>query len=104
MKTNREFNLHNGQTGAAIAVRITTRASKNEISGILEDGTIKIKLTAAPVDGKANQMLIEFLSKLLDCPKSSIEIVAGNSGRDKLITITDLNSDLVQQKILASIQ
>lgn len=86
-----------------MAVRITPRMAKNEISEILDDGTVKIRLTAPPVDGKANQALIEFLAKTLNVPPSSIEIIAGQTSRDKLISIMSLNSDQVQQRILQSI-
>ncbi|MEJ5313283.1 MULTISPECIES: DUF167 domain-containing protein [Anaerolinea] len=99
-KAKREFRLHDGMTGAAITVRVTPRASKNEIYEILDDGTIKIRLTAPPVEGKANQALIDFLSEVLDVPKSSLEIVAGETGRDKIVTILNLDAPTVQARIL----
>jgi uncharacterized protein len=99
MPPKRQF--RNGLTGSAITVRVSPRSSRNEITEILEDGTIKIRLTAAPVDGAANTALIKLLADVLEIAPSQIEIVAGQSGKDKLITITGLESDLVQQKILA---
>jgi len=104
MPNQREFHLHNGKMGAAITVRVVPRSGQNKVAEIQEDGTIKIRLKAAPVEGQANKALIEFLSELLDVPKSNIEIVAGQSGRDKLITILDLDSDTVQKKILSQIE
>ncbi len=103
MANQRTFHLHNGKMGAAITVRVVPRSGRNEIVEIQEDGTIKIRLKAAPVEGQANKALIEFLSEILDTAKSNIEIVAGQSGRDKLITILDLDSDTVQKKILSQI-
>lgn len=94
-----KFKLHSGKRGAALAVRVTPRARKNEISEILEDGTIKIRLTAPPVEGKANQALIQFLSEILDVPARKIEIVAGETGRDKLVTVLDLDADTLNQRI-----
>jgi uncharacterized protein (TIGR00251 family) len=70
----RKFRLHDGKSGSAIAVRVTPRASNNKIASVSEDGSIKIHLTAAPVDGEANEKLIAFLSKILNVSKSSIEI------------------------------
>lgn len=96
----REYQFHNGKKGAAIAVRVTTRARKTEIVEIQSSGTIKIRVTAPPVDGKANDALIVFLSKVLDIPKSHIEIVAGLIGRDKLISIMDVSPEVAQKKIL----
>jgi len=103
MANKREFNLHSGKGGAAITVRVTPRSSRNEVSEILADGTVKIRLTAAPVDGKANENLIEFLAKVLDINKSSIEIVAGMTGREKLVTILGLSPEDVQTRILKNL-
>ncbi|MBA4313231.1 MAG: hypothetical protein C0417_11440, partial [Chlorobiaceae bacterium] len=58
MILTRKFHLHDGDSGSAITVRITPRMPRNEISEIMEDGTIKIRLSAPPLDGKANQVLI----------------------------------------------
>ena len=103
MESSRKFHLHDGKSGAAIAVRVTPRSSKTAITGVMEDGTIKIRLTAPPVDGKANQTLIEFLSKVLGCAKKDIEIIAGETGRNKLITIVNMDSEEVQQRIMAEV-
>ncbi|WP_322509464.1 DUF167 domain-containing protein [Anaerolinea sp.] len=99
-REKREFRLHDGKTGAAITVRVTPRASKNEIYEILDDGTVKIRLTAPPVEGKANEALIDFLSEVLDVPKTSLEIVAGETGRDKIVTVLNLDASTVQARIL----
>lgn len=98
--TQRQFRLHDGKKGSALAVRITPRASRNEISEILSDGTVKVRLTAPPVEGKANAALVDFLASVMDIPSSRIEIVAGKSGRDKLISILDLDAETVHQRIL----
>lgn len=100
MKQSRKFKLHNGQTGSAITVRVTTRASKNEIQEILDDGTIKIRITSAPVEGQANETLLKFLSEMLDVNVSQLEIVAGQTGRDKLISVIGLDAETVQDRII----
>jgi uncharacterized protein (TIGR00251 family) len=92
--------MSEGKRGAALAIRVTPRARKTEIVEILADHTIKIRLTAPPVEGKANEALIEFMAKVLDVPRSKVEIVAGASGRDKLVTILDLDSSEAQARIL----
>jgi hypothetical protein len=99
--SERQYRLHSGKKGAALGVRLTPRASKNEIYEILADGTVKIRLTAPPVDQRANQALIEFLADVLDVAPSKIEIVAGLTGRDKLVSILDLDAPTVQERILA---
>ncbi len=100
---DREFHLHDGKTGAAIAVRITPRSSRDEISEILDNGTVKIRLTAPPGEDKINQALIVFLAKVLEVKPSQLEIVAGSSGNDKLVTIMDVDKEFVQERILQHI-
>jgi len=100
---SRSFHLHNGKTGAALVVRVTPRASKNEIVDILSDGTVKVHLTAPPVEGKANEALLKFLAKVLDVPLKQLELVAGVGGRDKLISVIDLDADTLHKKIVAHI-
>lgn len=96
--------LSDGRGGAALAIRVTPRASRNEIVEILPDNTIKIRLTAPPIDGKANEALIEFLSKVLSVPQARIDIVAGQTGRDKLVTIFDMDSSEAQELILKQLE
>jgi uncharacterized protein (TIGR00251 family) len=79
---------------------VTPRARKNEIVEVLSDGTLKIRLTAPPVEGKANQALVEFLAEVLEVPRSRLEIVAGESGRDKLVSVIGLDAETVQARIL----
>ncbi|HSJ88632.1 MAG TPA: DUF167 domain-containing protein [Anaerolineales bacterium] len=99
--SDRKFNLHDGKKGSALAVRVTPRASRNEVVELLDDGTIKIRIAAPPSDQEANETLIEFLSEILGIPKSRLDIVAGNAGRDKLISVVDMDVDTVHQRILA---
>ncbi len=99
----REFNLHDGKTGAAITVRITPRSSRNEISEILDDGTVKVRLTSQPAEVLLNQALIQFLAQVLEVKPGQLEIVAGNAGHDKLVTITDMDKTEVQERILKNI-
>jgi hypothetical protein len=100
MKQKRRFRLHDGKSGSAITIRVTPRMAKNEIYDILDDGTVKIRLTAPPVDGKSNKELARFLAEVLEVPVSSIEIIAGLSGHDKIVSILDLDTVQVQEKIL----
>ena len=97
----RRFNLHDGKKGSALAVRVTPRASRNEIVELLEDGTIKIRIASPPADNEANETLINFLAEILGVAKSRLDIVAGATGRDKLISVLDMDADTVHQRILA---
>ena len=97
--SDRNFHLHDGQSGAALAIRITPRATSNQVAEILHDGTIRIRLTAAPGD-EVNSVLKEFLSSILEVPESTIDVVAGQTGRDKLVSILNLDSETAHKKIL----
>ncbi|MGE5378461.1 MAG: DUF167 domain-containing protein [Bacteroidota bacterium] len=99
--SDRKFNLHDGRKGSALAVRVTPRADRNEIVELLDDGTIKVRLASPPTDNEANETLIVFLSEILGVPRSRLDIVAGISGRDKLISVVDLDADTAHQRIVA---
>ncbi|MEA4905968.1 MAG: DUF167 domain-containing protein [Chloroflexi bacterium] len=103
MPETRKYRLHSGQSGSAITVRVTPRSKHNEIKSVMGDGTVKVALNAPVIGGEANQALIQFLSGVLGVPQNRLEIVAGSSGADKLISILDLDAHAVQERILAHI-
>lgn len=98
---DRKFKLHDGQKGSALAVRVTPRATRNEIVELLDDGTIKVRLASSPDDNEANDALLEFLSGILGVSKSQLDIVAGSAGRDKLISVVDMDVETAHQRVLA---
>jgi len=71
-------------------VQIQPRSSKDQIVG-LHNGRLKIKISAPPVDGKANQALIEFIAKALGVSKSKVEIVKGHSSKLKTLKISGID-------------
>ena len=76
-------------------IKLIPRSSKNEIIGWQADGRLKIKITAPPVDGKANAALIEFLSKHFRVPKSTIEILRGATIPEKTVRFMTLSSSSI---------
>lgn len=60
---------------------------------------VKLAITAPPVDGKANQAVIEFLAELLGVAKSSITIISGESGRNKVIAIRGMAAERVRERL-----
>lgn len=102
---SRKFVLHGGQKGAALAVRITPRASRNQIMGILNDGTVKVHLASEPADDhQLNVDLVGYLAEVLGVPRSRVEVVAGESGRDKLVSILDMDVETAHQRVLAHVE
>lgn len=100
--SNRNFHLHNGQRGAALAVRVTPRATSNQVAEILHDGTIRLRLVAAPGD-EVNTVLTSYLANILEVPESAIDVVAGRTGRDKLVSVLNLDSESAHRKILENL-
>ena len=96
----KKYTFHDGKSGAALAVRVTPRASTNQIAEILNNGTVRIRLSASGDDQEINQALIQYLGNVLKIPTSKIEIVAGTIGHDKLITILEMDVESVHQRIL----
>lgn len=68
-------------------IRVLPRSSKNQVVGKMADGTLKVKLTAPPVDGKANESLIELLSGEYKISKNKIKIVRGGTSKNKIIEL-----------------
>jgi uncharacterized protein YggU (UPF0235/DUF167 family) len=100
----RKYDFHDGKRGSALAVRVTPRASQNQIVGLLNDGTIKVHLASDPADEEAsNTDLVVFLADVLGVPKTRLEIVAGENGRDKLVSVLDMDVETVHQRVLAHI-
>lgn len=72
-----------------ITVKVLPRSAVNQIVGTMPDGTLKIKLTAPPVDGAANKALIQLLSGHFKKPKSAFTICKGAGTRKKIIEISE---------------
>lgn len=75
-----------------LKIKVITKSSKNEISDVMTDPDgekiYKIRIKSAPVEGKANAELIKFLSKKLNVPQNSINIIKGTASKIKLIKIS----------------
>lgn len=84
--------------GVTFAVRVVPRASRNEIVGVQGDA-LKVKLTAPPVEGRANEALIAFLAQRLSVRKSQVEIVAGATSRRKMIRVIGLSPQEVGERL-----
>ncbi len=86
--------------GTTFAVKVHPRARKNAITGTVGDA-VKLALTAPPVDGKANQAVIEFFSDLFDIPRSSVTIASGETNRLKVVRVSGISAENVRQRLAA---
>lgn len=86
------------EEGICLEIQVQPRSSRNQIVGE-QEGRLKIKLTAPPVEGEANQALINFLARELDLPKRSITLLKGESSRHKLVAIAGLSPEQLIEKL-----
>jgi hypothetical protein len=70
-----------------LKIHVVPRSSKNAVIGPMTDGTLKVKLTAPPVDGKANEALLELLAKHFETKKNKIKLVSGLTSKNKIVEI-----------------
>ncbi len=78
-----------------LKIKISPNASKNEI--LKSDTDVKIKLTAQPIENKANKALIEFLSKSFKIPKTNIQIIKGETAKEKTLLFINVSPETEQE-------
>jgi uncharacterized protein (TIGR00251 family) len=94
----RKFKITEAERGTAFAVRVIPRASRNEVEGI-KGNALKVRVTAPPVKGAANKALVELLAERLKIRKSQIDIVAGRTSRQKMISVVGLQPSEVEERL-----
>jgi uncharacterized protein len=90
--------IHETTKGITFAVKVHPRARKNAITGTVGDA-LKLALTAPPVEGKANQAVIEFFADLFEIPRSSVTIASGETSRNKIVRISGMNRRVVKERL-----
>jgi len=80
-------------------ILVQTRAAETEIVGV-HDGRIKVRLTAPPVEGAANQALLKFLAKRLGLPQGAMVITAGASSRRKMVVAGGISLEHATERLL----
>jgi uncharacterized protein (TIGR00251 family) len=84
--------------GVRIRVKVNPRSGKNQLLDLRSE-TIRVKLTAPPVEGEANLALIKFIARLCRVPKANVEIVSGEKSRQKTIVIRGLGLSVVVDRL-----
>ena len=77
---------HLATPGTEIALRVTPKAARNRIT--LEDGALRVYVTAAPENGKANAAVQKLLAKHMGLAKSRVQLIRGETARDKVFRVT----------------
>jgi len=88
-------------SGATFQIRVHPRARKNAITGQVGDA-LKLALTAPPVAGRANEACIAFLAEVLNVPRSSVTIAAGENSRNKVLRVRGLTAARVEEMLRAA--
>jgi len=89
----------------SFSVKVHPRARKNAITGEVGE-SLKLSLTTPPVDGRANQAVVDFFSELFEIPRSSVTIASGTTSRVKRIEVAGISASHAQlrlQSILDSV-
>jgi len=91
MEKIESLDLREHQGFCTLAIKVIPRSSQNKVMGV-ENGALKLKLSAPPVEGAANEAVVDFFSKWLGRPKNSIELMKGQQSRNKLVRMTGVKT------------
>lgn len=81
---------------AKITVRVTPRTGRDSIDGYAPGGVLRVRIAAAPTDGKANEAVLHLLAKALGVPPTRVAVVAGATSRVKIIEVKGLSEAAIQ--------
>ena len=79
-------------------MRVQPRASRTELAGP-HGGALRVRLTAPPVDGAANEALIRLLAERLDVPRSAVRLETGATGRSKLVAVEGIDVETAARRL-----
>jgi uncharacterized protein (TIGR00251 family) len=84
---------------ADLAIRVQPRAKRTEVAGE-RGGAVVIRVSAPPVDGRANEAVCRLIAERAGVPRSAVTVVRGQTGRDKLVRVDGLSADAVRESLL----
>ncbi len=82
-----------------LAIRVQPRAKRTEVAGERE-GAVVIRVSAPPVDGRANEAVCRLIAERLGVPKSAVQVVRGHTARDKQVRVDGVSADQIRQRLL----
>lgn len=97
-----ELNLRSDNKGISFAVKVVPRSPRNSITEVRE-GAVVVRLSAPPVEGKANVALISFLAEFFGLRKGQICLKIGEKSRHKVVTIKNIEAKYIEDKIARAI-
>ena len=84
--------------GALLRLHVAPRARRTEVAGFHGDA-LKVRLAAPPVDNQANRALLEFLAERLGVGRSTLDLLSGQTGRDKRVLVRGVRGDAVRSRL-----
>ena len=84
--------------GVLLRIKVVPQASRTELAGFHGD-TVRIRVSATPVDGAANRELLRFLAELLAVPRSAVHLRSGAGSRSKLVSVSGVRADQVYPRL-----
>ncbi len=84
--------------GVRLRLRIQPRASREEVAGVAGDA-IRVRLSAPPVEGAANEALVRFLADRLDVSRSAVDLVSGQTSRNKLVEVHGVSVEEARRRL-----
>ena len=85
--------------GALLRLRVTPRAARDEVTGWREPGVLAVRVTAPPVEGEANRAVAAVLARALRVPRSTVTVVRGERGRDKVVRVAGLGMGELEARL-----
>lgn len=82
-----------------LRVRLQPRAKRSEVVGVREEALL-VRVTAPPVDGKANAALCRLLAKQLGVPPTTVAVVRGSSARDKVVRVDGIETSILLRRLV----
>ena len=95
--------LSESAKGVTFAIKVHPRAHKNAITGVV-GSALKLSLTAPPVEGRANQAVIEFFAELFEIPRSSVTIASGETSRNKVVRVAGVSRPVAEQRLAENLK
>ena len=93
MESSYRFTDRTNRPEVRFAVRLTPRGGDDRVDGVSDDGVLQARVSAPPVGGAANTSLIRLLADELDVSRSSVRLVAGATGRHKLVVVEGVSAE-----------
>ena len=100
MTAGSDLAIRRTSAGIVFTVRVLPRSSHPGIAG-LQEGALKVRIAAPPVDGKANEACLQLIAEVLGIKKGQVTLLAGHTSRNKTVAVAGISPERLQRCIAA---